>query len=250
MPTGPRRWHSETVSPKQAGATTGAAVVVGDALTRVDRDFADRVVLALADPASSVLPRHRHDLGREEVRRRQQARILAAVVNEVADRGYDRVTVAGIGRRAGVSSKTFYEVYADKEQAFLALYIVLDYAIELLGEALDASATVDDALDVGIELQLRLFADLPMVTRVLALDALGASASIVARRVESLDRYASTVARTAARFGHHPSPELVTAAIGGISELVFRRLLAGEGDRLRELFPTVRNLLLRLFSPD
>lgn len=211
--------------------------------------MAVRVLSAINDPATAALPRHRHDLSRTEVRRRQQARILAALVHEVLDHGYDRVTVAGLGRRAGVSSKTFYEMYADKETAFLDLYILLDAGISLLAEVLDSCTSVSEALEVGFELQFGIFADQGAITRVITLDALGATERIVARRVESFDYFVDVIARTAARLGQHPSRELVVAAVGAINELVFRAFLGGEAHRMRELKPVARDIFLRLLAP-
>ena len=61
--------------------------------------------------------------------RSQRRRILEAMVEVVAERGYPETRVVDIIERAGVSRKTFYELFADKEECFLAAY---DHALGLL----------------------------------------------------------------------------------------------------------------------
>ncbi|MGN6558721.1 MAG: TetR/AcrR family transcriptional regulator, partial [Solirubrobacterales bacterium] len=52
----------------------------------------------------------------------QRARIHAATTELVDEGGYEALTVTGIARAAGVSSHTFYENFADKEDCFRATY--------------------------------------------------------------------------------------------------------------------------------
>ncbi len=63
-----------------------------------------------------------HGLGRERVIDIQRARILAAMVEECAAHGAGNVTVAHIVARAGVSRRTFYELFADCEDCFLGAF--------------------------------------------------------------------------------------------------------------------------------
>ncbi len=63
-----------------------------------------------------------HGLGRERVIDIQRARILAAMVEECAARGAGNVTVAHIVARAGVSRRTFYELFSDREDCFLGAF--------------------------------------------------------------------------------------------------------------------------------
>ena len=69
-----------------------------------------------------VLPRGaRLDL-RAELRASQVGRLVCAVADCVAAKGYASTSVADIIAAAGVSRKTFYEHFADKEACFLAAY--------------------------------------------------------------------------------------------------------------------------------
>ena len=57
------------------------------------------------------------------VTKTQRERMLDAMARAVAAKGYAKVTVADVVALAGVSRRTFYEHFADKEQCFLATYV-------------------------------------------------------------------------------------------------------------------------------
>lgn len=83
---------------------------------------ADQIRGLSRDDSLGALPRHRHGLSRAGVRHSQETRVRVATVEVVAERGYAGASVREIASRAGISTKTFYELYADKEVAFLATY--------------------------------------------------------------------------------------------------------------------------------
>jgi AcrR family transcriptional regulator len=87
------------------------------------------------------LPRGRHHLTREEVAASQRGRIVMAMLEEVAARGYAATSVAHITARAGVSRKSFYEQFSDKEHCYLV--------------AFDAAAEIHTAIVVEATARLR-----------------------------------------------------------------------------------------------
>jgi AcrR family transcriptional regulator len=75
------------------------------------------------------LPRGRHGLSRVEVADSQRRRLMRAMADEVAERGYVATSVAGVASRAGVSRESFYQQFDDKLDCFLACF---DTAADLL----------------------------------------------------------------------------------------------------------------------
>ena len=71
------------------------------------------------------LPRGRHGLPREAVTESQRNRIHQAMIEVVSERGYPETRVVDVIGVAGVSRKTFYELFDSKEDCFLAAYDVL-----------------------------------------------------------------------------------------------------------------------------
>ena len=61
------------------------------------------------------LPRGRHGLSRAFVINNQRERIFASLAAVCAAKGYAEVTVQDITQHAGVSRRTFYDLFADKE---------------------------------------------------------------------------------------------------------------------------------------
>src|SRR6187401_183309 len=90
-----------------------------------------------------ILPRGPHRLAREVVLASQRGRLIDAMAVVVAAKGYTAATVADVIGHAGVSRKTFYEHFRDKEACFLAVY---DAGVEvLLATMREAGGDADDA---------------------------------------------------------------------------------------------------------
>ena len=71
------------------------------------------------------LPAGRHGLTRSYVLSNQRDRIVGSVIEVVSETGYAGLTVRGVVERAGVSRRTFYEHFSNKQDVFLAVYDVV-----------------------------------------------------------------------------------------------------------------------------
>ncbi len=71
-------------------------------------------------------------VGRSGLGEIQRARILTAMSEVVVERGAGVVTVADVVGRSGVSRRTFYELFGDREDCFIAAF---DRALALAGES-------------------------------------------------------------------------------------------------------------------
>ncbi|MFB4304869.1 TetR/AcrR family transcriptional regulator [Actinomadura sp. GTD37] len=193
-------------------------------------------------PTYSSLPRHRHALGRDQVKSVQRVRILRAAAEAVVDRGYGKVTIGDITRRAQVSTKTFYELFDDKESAFLAVYDDLD---DLIDQVDLGAGNPRERLHETLTTALGLLDTEPHLTRILAIDAMGGGPTILARRNQALRELAALVA---AVLGRAPDDMLIIAYLGGMAELVVQHVtgtlpdLAAEVHRFTDalFFPTTR----------
>src|SRR5579863_10161843 len=74
-------------------------------------------------------------LPRGQVSEIQRSRMLTAAAEAVEEVGYARLTVAQVIARARVSRKTFYDVFDDREDCFLAVFD------ETVGRAAEAMST-------------------------------------------------------------------------------------------------------------
>ena len=68
------------------------------------------------------LPPGPHGLPPELVERNQRERLVAAMAEVCAERGYAESSVAEIAKRAGVSTASFYRQFKDRRECMLASF--------------------------------------------------------------------------------------------------------------------------------
>jgi AcrR family transcriptional regulator len=73
-------------------------------------------------PIYKRLPHGPHRMERSEVVLHQRARIHGAIIEAVAQNTYEGTSVKQIIGLAGVSRRSFYEQFANKEECFLATF--------------------------------------------------------------------------------------------------------------------------------
>ena len=202
----------------------------------------------------AVLPRGRHAAPRDVVRQTQRARMLDAMVQSVAEKGYARVAVADVVERAGVSRKTFYEQFANKEECFVAAY---DDGVDRLLAAIDAAlATLAPdwlaAARRAVEVYLDAMAASPAFARAFLIEALGAGPVALARRRAVQDRFVAQLEavhrRARADIPEIPEvpPHTFRAVVGAVNELVTAHVLERGADTLPELTDAILDVHLAL----
>ena len=182
--------------------------------------------------------RSRATLTRADVVGHQRARLLRAMAEEVAARGYAAVSVAHVIARAGVSRATFYEQFDGKQSCFLAAY---DEAVGILLAGADPGL----GLDVLLTGYLDALADRPALARVFLLDVYALGPEGVRRRAQSQQRFVDVLARTVRARGAADrfACEAFVAAAGS---LVSARI--ADGGDVRALRRPLLALARRLFG--
>jgi len=167
----------------------------------------------------------------------QRERLLDGMAQTVAVNGYAATSVADVLRAAGMSRRTFYERFADKEDCFLAAYDAIVAAASERVRAACAAAPPAQRLERGLDALLRLLAAEPAFARLGVVEVLAAGPRGLERRDETLRLFVGLVREHAApAAAAAPPPDLVAQAIvGGIYELLYSHLVRGEADRLPEL---------------
>jgi AcrR family transcriptional regulator len=72
--------------------------------------------------APAALPPGRPRISEGEVAENQRLRIMFAAAQLAEDKGYSATTVADVTRQAGVDGRAFYSMFADKQDAFMAVH--------------------------------------------------------------------------------------------------------------------------------
>ena len=203
-----------------------------------------------------ALPRGRHAVSPELVRASQRGRMLAGMASAVAEKGYARVAVADVIARAGVSRKTFYEQFTNKEECFLAAYdLGVDVLMHALDEAIrDAAPDWLAAAAASTRRYLDTLAANPDFARTFLVEVLAAGPVALERRAEVHQRFAQMLATAfdAARRdlpALAPVPDYVFRAyVGAINELVTDTLVREGADALPALLPAVLEIQAALLG--
>jgi AcrR family transcriptional regulator len=187
---------------------------------------------------SSQLPGGRHGLPRSFVVRNQRDRILAAVADTVAEKGYDGMTVEDVVRLSGVSRRTFYDQFADKGEAFFTAYdVATEQTMAATAEAFLSSTYWPEQVRLGLGAFLSFlgndFALARMGFMEIPLAGPEGEARNLARRAGFEVFLAPGVAMAA-----HPIPPMVPKLVsGGIFELAYAQVVRGRTDELPSLLP-------------
>jgi AcrR family transcriptional regulator len=154
-------------------------------------------------------------------------RLLTAVVELVSENGLQAVTVASISQRAGVSRKTFYDIFADREACLLAAYDdALAQARKAVREAYDHQASWNVRVRCGLRALLGFLDERPGLSRLIVIEAMSAGSHVIERRAEALDELIAVVDEGRAEI-EGPSPPSLTAEaiVGAVVALINARLL-------------------------
>jgi AcrR family transcriptional regulator len=193
------------------------------------------------------LPRGTHGLDRDVVEASQRTRLLEAVGRAVAERGYAAATIDDVVRRAGVSKKTFYDHFADKQDCFLAAYEAASE--ELLRRVDEAQQTEDDWRDrtrAGIRAYLRWLAGDPALARVYLIEVAAAGPVALERRERLRDRYAELMLERGAP--RELPAEIRHAVVAAADDVVVRHIRAHGAEGLPELEPVLLYLQTALLA--
>jgi AcrR family transcriptional regulator len=179
----------------------------------------------------------RHGLTAAEVEASQRERIVRAMTAAVGEHGYHGTRVSDVVWRAGVSRKTFYEIFGGKDDCFAATYEHwLDWLLDTTLEAFETQEQWVDRLRAALIALLGAIAREPEVGRLCFAEALAAGERAAQRRDDWMTAFATI-------FDFPGAPEgvlgqaLRSGRVGELSELLRREIAAGRARRLPELAP-------------
>jgi AcrR family transcriptional regulator len=176
-------------------------------------------------------------LPREHVSEIQRMRILAAMAEVASERGAGSVTVAHVVSRAGVSRRTFYDLFADREECFLAAFEeAIGRLSALVLEEYERPGTWRERIRAGLWAALVFLDEKPATARLCVVESLAAGPRALDRRaqvlralVDAIDEGRSSVPRNATQ----PPPLTAEGVVGAVLSVIHTRLL----DRSRRTKP-------------
>lgn len=194
------------------------------------------------------MPGGHHGLTREQILDSQRERLLAAIVQVVADRGYRATTLAVVAKQASVSNRHFYESFDSKEDCFLAAFdAVRDHLEEVIAAAVADQPDWPHQLIAGLRATLGFLGAEPQLARFTLLESVSATPAIAIHFREAVLACEPALALGRAELssgGDSLLPKTEDSLLGGIVSLTTRAVTSGEAERLPALLPDLAEFAL------
>jgi AcrR family transcriptional regulator len=201
--------------------------------------------MAVLSPVTEGLPR-------EHVSEIQRMRILAGMAEVASEHGAGSVTVAHVVSRAGVSRRTFYDLFADREECFLAAF---EEAIGRLSavvlDAYDQEAAWRERNRAGLWAALAWLDEEPALARLCVVESLAAGPRVLDRRAVVLRALVAAVDEGRDAMGRKTAQlSLLTAegVVGAVLSVIHTRLLE-RGPRAKPLTSLLGELMSVIVLP-
>jgi AcrR family transcriptional regulator len=189
--------------------------------------YRERVARAQGDTAGRRgLPRGPQALPRAEVAAHQRERLFEAMVQAVDERGFAQTTISDLVGRAGVSRRSFYEHFANKEECLLGAF---DASVRRLArrlfEAYDPAKPWAEQVEGVTRALLQATLERPDAARLVCVDVGAAGPAGVqrwARNAERFERFLHAVFAQAPGPGTIPAP-VAKAYVGALRKILYSR---------------------------
>jgi AcrR family transcriptional regulator len=174
----------------------------------------------------------------------QRNRIVAAMTQLACERGVSGNTVAQVIERAGVSRRTFYEHFEDRDACFQAALeqIVTEVAAQAR-PAYEAESRWAEQIRAGLQAVLEFLDESPDLARFCVVHSVACGPATLAGRgkvLASLERVVIEGAQT----GREPPVLIARGVVGGALEIVHARLLDARTPQLLDLLNPLMNFIL------
>lgn len=172
--------------------------------------------------------------------------LFDAVAQEVAMLGWSRANVAGICRRAGVSVAAFDALFADKQSCFVAAgRAFAGDLFALVERASHGTGDWESGVRAGLGAFLEYIAEHPAAARAFLVEGLSAGPEALAVRDVALRTFADLLCGAECVRAVGASPALASeASVGGVYDIVTRRVRDGQVAALPDLLSALAHFLL------
>jgi AcrR family transcriptional regulator len=181
----------------------------------------------------------------------QRRRILRAVGEVVAERGFPDVTVELIVKRAHVSFKTFYKHYSGKEECFVALF---DSALTTTEKTIRRRLAAEpgpwsDQVVLALRTLVEEIVSEPVIARAVIVESPTVGPAITERYEQAAKAFVPLF-----RAGRELNPRgkelpdtIEDTLAGSVFWSAYERLIVGAADELLDYLPVLIELVLRTY---
>ena len=177
----------------------------------------------------------------------QRRRLLTAMFELAFEGGIQTVSVALLCQRAGLSRRTFYELFDSREECVHAAFAdAIDTAQDTVVGATVGVVRWREQVRAGLAALLGLLDREPGMGRLLVVEALGCGVPTLELRREVLDHAATLIdeGRSEARNARRPPPLTAEGIVGAVLSVIHARMLARDSRPLTELTGSLMALIV------
>ena len=184
---------------------------------------------------------------RSQLEELQRARIVNATFDVAAERGAANMSVAHIVERAGVSRRTFYEIFTDREDCLLAAFNeALSRARECVLPAYESGKTWRGQVRAGLVALLSFFDEQPLMAGLLVVESLAGGQATQQARAEIVIALTGVVEQGRAE---SKAPETIPpltgeGIVGGVLAVLHSRLAANSKEPLVRLTNSLMSMIV------
>jgi len=182
----------------------------------------------------------------------QRSRLIGAMIEEVAQRGYSGATLARLVALAGVSKRAFHELFGTKEAYFLATYdAIVANAVRRIGVAYRSEGDWQVRLRAGFAAYAAEVVEEPKAARLVLVEVLGAGPPALERmrRTRRIFEEVLSASFREAPDGVTLPPLIAKGIVCGVERITRQRLLAGDVAELPALADELLAWALSYCSP-
>jgi AcrR family transcriptional regulator len=189
-------------------------------------------------PTRPVLPQ-------EFIAVRKRRRIMDAMAELTAERGYEATKIADIVRRAGVARKTLYDNFEGKEEVFLAAF---DSAVAEASTGVEEACAAagegwEDRVTAGLGGFLSYVAENPAAARMCLIEAMSATPAASARYDAALERFVELL-RAGAPSGTGLPDTIEETLVGGVAWILHQQIRRDGAEGALDLMPELLDFVL------
>jgi AcrR family transcriptional regulator len=200
--------------------------------------------------APEALARGRTRLPEEEVAENQRQRIMFAAARLAEEKGYNATTIGDITKSARVDGRVFYDMFANKQEAFMAVHEMgFQRVMEVTAGAFFAGSTWPERNWEAARAFAQFLEGNPLITNVGFVEASAVGPGALQRVEDSHTAFAMLLAEGYQHIGENgrPSRLALEATIATIFETVYHQARARGAPRLSRLVPHFSYLALSPF---
>lgn len=174
-------------------------------------------------------------LSAEKVAAHQRLRLHQAMIELVAEHGYNAVSVVKLTNCARVSKRDFYKLFAGKEECFLATYdLIVSHSVRRINVAVEGEKGWRERLRLGFLAFADQITNSPEASRLALVEVFTAGAAAVERMQRTNLLFEALVAKNLALADGTPRlpPLVVRGVVAGGSRLARARLLSDHPPQL------------------